>query len=236
MKIAIVDDEQQMYEQLQTYLKEALGDLAALTYYESGEAFLQAWQPHAFDLIILDIFMSGRTGVDVAKEIRKTDADVKLVFGTTSNEFAGESYEVNASYYLRKPFDRDKVKAMLDRLNMAEIERARAVKLPDGTSVMLRNILFVDCAAHRITVHCKRNRDIVLRANFSDIEALLCAYSYFFSPTKGIVLNFYEVVAQNGDTFKMSDGSLLPISRRKANEVLEAYSAFCFEQLRKEEI
>ena len=97
MKIAIVDDDLKMFERMQAYLKEALGGSAELAYFSSGEAFLQAWQPRAYDLVILDIFMAHLTGVEVAKEIRKTDADVKLVFSTTSNEFASESYEVNAT-------------------------------------------------------------------------------------------------------------------------------------------
>ena len=36
------------------------------------------------------------TGIDVARLIREKDKEVKLVFCTSSNEFAGESYEVNA--------------------------------------------------------------------------------------------------------------------------------------------
>lgn len=74
--------------------------------------------------------MDKLTGVDVARKIRERDSNVKIVFSTTSNEFASESYEVNACYYLRKPFGRDKVKVMLDRLNLTEIEKMRTVKLP----------------------------------------------------------------------------------------------------------
>ncbi len=55
----------------------------------------------------------------------------------------------------------------------------------------------------------------------------------FFCPSKGIIVNFYEVETQTGDTFRMCDGSILPISRRRAKEVAEAYSSFLFEQLRK---
>lgn len=46
--------------------------------------------------------MDKLTGVDVARKIRERDSNVKIVFSTTSNEFASESYEVNACYYLRK--------------------------------------------------------------------------------------------------------------------------------------
>ncbi len=233
MRIAIVDDDIQMYDRLHAYLNELLGDSSEIIGFPSGEEFLFAWKPGAFDLIILDIFMDRLTGMDVAREIRKTDRDVRIVFSTTSNEFASESYEVNACYYLHKPFGRDRVKAMLDRIDLAEIEKMRTAKLPDGTSVRLRNIIYVDFASHRVTLHCKHNDDTVVRASLSEIEPLLCAYPYFFSPSKGIIVNFYEVTAQTGDTFTMSDGRSIPISRRKAKEVLEAYSTFRFEILRK---
>lgn len=122
---------------------------------------------------------------------------------------------------------------MLDRIDLAQIEKMRTVQLPDGTSVVLRDIIYTDCAAHCITLHCKYGKSISVRANFSEIEALLCAYPYFFIPSKGIMVNFYEVAVQNADTFIMSDGCRIPISRRKSKEVMDAYSSFLFEQLRK---
>lgn len=233
MKIAMIDDDAQMLAGLKAHLNAALGNSAEILSFPSGEAFLEVWAPSAFDLIILDIFMGKLTGMDVAREIRKTDRQVYLVFCTTSNEFASESYEVNASYYLRKPIGQDQVKAMLDRIDLAQIERLRTVRLPDGTCVVLHDILYVDCAAHCITLHCKSGKSINIRANFSEIEELLCAYSYFFCPSKGLIVNFREVAAKNTDSFTLTDGSRIPISRRKAKEVMEAYSSFLFAAIRK---
>ena len=234
MKIAIVDDDIRIYEDLKSYLDEFLGNSAEFSYFPSGEAFLKEWKPEIFDLVILDIFMDKLTGMDVAREIRKIDSGVKIVFGTTSNEFASESYEVNACYYLHKPFGKERVKAMLDRLDLAKIESLRTVKLPDGTNAVLRDIIYIDCASHCVTLHGKKGNTVV-RLNFSETEPLFCSYPYFFSPTKGIIVNFYEVESQDGTVFRMSDGSLIPISRRKAKEVLDAYSSFLFEKLRKGE-
>ncbi len=233
MRIAIIDDDRRIYEHLQTYLGELLGAAAELTYFPSGEDFLRVWQPGAFDLIILDIFMDGINGMDTAREIRKSDIEVRIVFSTTSNEFASESYEVGACYYLHKPFGKDRIKAMLDRIDLSQIEKMRSVQLPDGSDIMLRSILYADYSSHCTTLHCKHGKNISVRASFSEVERLLCPYPYFFIPSKGLIVNFYEVAAQNADTFTMSDGSRIPISRRKAKEVTEAYSSFLFEQLRK---
>ena len=233
MRIAIIDDDRQIYKHLQTCFGELLGSAAELTYFPSGEDFLRVWQPGAFELIILDIFMDGINGMDTAREIRKSDTDVRIVFSTTSNEFASESYEVGACYYLHKPFGKDRIKAMLDRIGLAQIEKIRSIQLPDGTDVVLRSIIYADYSSHCTTLHCKYGKNISVRASFSEVEGLLCAYPYFFIPSKGLIVNFHEVAAQNTDTFTMSDGSRIPISRRKAKEVTEAYSSFLFEQLRK---
>lgn len=117
MRIAIVDDDAQMYALLHSLFRELLGNDADLTYFSGGEVFLRKWQPEAFDLIILDIFMDRLTGMEVAREIRRTDRSVKIAFCTTSNEYASESYEVNACYYLHKPFGKEHVKALLDRID-----------------------------------------------------------------------------------------------------------------------
>ena len=184
--------------------------------------------------------MDKLTGVDVARKIRERDSNVKIVFSTTSNEFASESYEVNACYYLRKPFGRDKVKVMLDRLNLAEIEKMRTVKLPDGTSAILRNIIYVDFSSHRVTLHCKYDVDTIVRTSFSEIESLLCAYPYFSSPTKGMLINFYEVAffdknniffdcsCDNFATFSRCMGCLCSRKQHRNHQCSKHHPVCCF--------
>ena len=78
MKIAVVDDDIQLYRNLRSYLEGLLKDFAEITYFSSGEAFLEAWKAKDFDFIILDIFMDGITGMEVARKVRETDSDVKI--------------------------------------------------------------------------------------------------------------------------------------------------------------
>lgn len=130
MKIALVDDDIQACDHLQACLDSLLGPSCTLTCYTSGEAFLAAWRPGLFDLVILDIFMAGISGVEVARTVRATDKTVKLVFCSSSNEFASESYEVNARDYLRKPFNCERVAAMLGRLELTELEHSHCARTP----------------------------------------------------------------------------------------------------------
>lgn len=95
MRFAIVDD----LGTERTLLKERLarqlrqrGTEAELLEFDSGEAFLAAEKAQRFTAAFLDIYMDGLSGMDVAKELRKTDADCLLVFTTTSTDHALEGF------------------------------------------------------------------------------------------------------------------------------------------------
>ena len=238
MRVAIVDDDRELLESLSSHISKALlaiGDNSKkISTFQSGEDFLALFKAGDFDLIVLDIFMGGILGIDVARKVRESDSDVRLVFCTTSNEFASESYEVNAHYYLHKPFTEKNVKSMLDRLGLDSYEFAKHITLSNGQSVILRNVIYTEYFGHNVTIHCKRGEDIVARVLHSEVESLLCENSYFSCCTKGVVVNFHEVTSLNGNDFTMSNGDMVPISRRKSKEVVDAYTKFKFDQLRKE--
>ena len=99
MRIAIVDDLETERAQLKTRLARQLrlrGAEAELLEFESGESFLAAEKEQRFTAAFLDIYMHGMSGMDAAKELRKTDADCLLVFTTTSTDHALEGFQVRA--------------------------------------------------------------------------------------------------------------------------------------------
>lgn len=238
MRVALVDDDREQQELLLKLVSKELtsiGDTAhKITTYESGEAFLADWHTDAFDLIILDIFMDKLTGVDVAHEIRETDNNVRLVFCTSSNEFASESYDVNARYYLQKPITETNVAKMFQRLNLENVEQLRMATLPDGHKLVLRHILYTDYANHIVNIHLKDGQPHKLRTSHTQLEEILIPFGYFFSPTKGVIINFYEVTKLAEDSLTLSNGDVIHIARRKQNECKEAYTKFRFNKMRKE--
>lgn len=120
-----------------------------------GKRCWRTGRPGAFELVVLDIYMGGATGMEVARRLRAGDGQVRLAFATSSNDFASESYEVGACYYLRKPFRPEGVRAMLERLDLEALERSRRLRLPDGSQVVLRSIRYAASDGHRVTLHCK---------------------------------------------------------------------------------
>ena len=239
MKIALVDDELTQLMNLKNLLATQLQTLIPesshlIDTYRSGQSFLDHWSAGQYDVIILDIFMGGITGVEVAKKIRLTDRDVKLVFCSHSHEFATESYEVNAQYYLLKPATQGSITNMLRRLNLELIQLQEFVTLPDGHDVILRDIVFTEYYNHVVTLYMKNKESYRIRTNHAIVEDLLTPCGFIHSPSKGILVNFHEVTAVSDDSFTMSEGTVLPISRRKNKEIQTAYIKFRFQKMRAE--
>ena len=239
MRIALVDDEASQLQHLEALLVKELEVLSRHTpyridTYQNAQFFLEQWTAGNYDVIILDIFMCGITGIDVATQIRLTDPYVKLVFCSQSNDFASESYLVNAQYYLIKPATQDSISNMLKRLNLDQIQQIQTCTLPDGHIIIQRQILYTEYYNHVIYIHLKGGEIHHLRAKHSDLEDLLISCGYICSPNRGILINFHEVTKMQDTNVLMSDGTMLPISRRKSKEVRAAYAKFYFQKMRME--
>ena len=232
MKIAIVDDRPEELNRILQFTQNALPQAKLFTF-PSGEAFLETWKQGEYDLILLDIFMDKILGIDVARKVREDDTDVRLVFCTTSNEFACESYEVGANYYLQKPISEASFAKMLQMIHLDHYEKNRFITLPDGQKIVLRNITYTEYYNHTIIIHSKKRADLQTRMSQTEWEELLKGHEFFSACSKGIVVNFYEVEKIENGMFVLQNGDSVPISRRKAKEVTESYAHFRFEQMRK---
>ena len=232
MRIALVDDTPMELKILSEIIDIELPEAEVLTF-PNGETFLKSWESASFDLILLDIYMDELHGIDVAKKIRETDFDVRIVFCTTSNEFASESYEVGANYYLQKPVSSTSFQRMLKMIRLSEYELNRFVTLPDGQRIVLRNITYTEYYNHSIIIHSKKRADLQTRMSQMEWEALLSEYNFLYSCSKGIVVNFYEVDRVENGMFLLYNGESVPISRRKTKEMTESYAHFRFKQMRK---
>ncbi len=116
--ILIVEDEPELVKVLRSYLENANFDV--LTAYR-GDTGLTAWQMHQPDLVLLDLNLPGKDGLDVAREIRRK-SDTPIIMLTARVEETDQliGLELGADDYIVKPFSPRvvvaKVRAVLRRL------------------------------------------------------------------------------------------------------------------------
>ncbi len=238
MNIAIVDDEELYLNTLKDMLERSVSALglegAHIEGYSSANEFLSVMEAGKYDVIILDIYMDGMNGIDLAGKIRALDASVALAFCTSSNEFASQSYELDAKYYLNKPASEEKVASMLKRLDIAKIARNKALRLPDGFRVLLRHILYTEYINHSVKFYIYGQEPHTIYASHGDVEKLLLSHKGFCVINKGCIVNLSQVSKIGANEFLMQNGNVVPIARRRFKEIESTYTKYRFELMESE--
>lgn len=202
---------------------------------DSGEALLDAFVPGVFDVIFLDIYLNGFNGVETARRIRRLDDRCCLVFSSSSTDFVTDSYEVNASWYLTKPYGYEKVKQALARCGELLLEKARFITVPGQNGQIrlpLHQIAWTECENRKILVHFKDgSRTYVMLRQREMAEALLY-HPCFCDCMKGLIINFEAVEKLSDNCFVLQDGHTLPVSRLKYRAVRERFLEYFYSQMR----
>ena len=116
-KILVADDEIKIRETLSDYLT-AKG--FAVTLAKDGETAVYSAEGESFDLIILDVLMPKKDGLEACKEIRKfTDVPILFLSALGQEENLLKGYKYGADDYIVKPFPLavlcEKISAMIRR-------------------------------------------------------------------------------------------------------------------------
>ena len=117
IRIAVCDDNSEFLERTVHMIEkwsEQSRIPAEILRFDNGDALIEKNAVVRIDIIFLDIIMPFLNGMDTAKELRQVNNAVKIVFLTSSPEFALESYSVKAKDYLLKPITYEKIKEILD--------------------------------------------------------------------------------------------------------------------------
>src|SRR5699024_1320048 len=125
LRLAICDDLPEEREALLALLEQApIATVCAQ--FASSEELLEAFRPGGFDLLLMDIYMDGMTGVEAVRKIREMDETIPIAFTTTSTEHTLESYRLSVLKYLEKPV---RQKDINDLLHLVKLQRDSVPRL-----------------------------------------------------------------------------------------------------------
>jgi CheY-like chemotaxis protein len=100
--VLIVDDEKVMRESLRDWLKDSYDVTTA----ETGEETMEMVKDRDFDALILDVRLTGKSGIDVLKEVKQIKPHINCIVMTAypSVELAVEAMKAGAIEFIVKPF------------------------------------------------------------------------------------------------------------------------------------
>lgn len=194
--------------------------------YDNGDELLKSAVQTRFDAVFLDIIMPLLNGLDTARELRRGDASVPIIFLTSSPEFALESYEVKAFNYLLKPIDKVRLTAVLDdcaQLVGSEPKTAVIKTVFGWQKLYLDNVECVEAQNKKTVFHLKDGVDVESTEPLHNLENRLPQEAGFFKCHRS-----YVVCLQNVDRFDSSElttfsGRRVPIARGYNKAFKEAY-------------
>ncbi len=123
MRILCLDDEPLALKMLEQAVKEAKPDAKVSAYRKQADLLEEAKQ-NGCDVVFLDIHMRGMNGVELARELKKVNPKMNIIFVTGFSEYAGEAMKLHASGYIMKPVTAEEVKRELGELRFPIIPKS----------------------------------------------------------------------------------------------------------------
>lgn len=230
MQIAVCDDE----KEIRDMFAEKIGKLypkADLSLYQSGEELLlSAGEP---DILLLDIQMPGKNGMETAKELRKRNKTVIIIFVTALDDFVFQAFDVGAFHYLVKPFDDGKfAEVLLNAVKQFEekkkLERAgRKREKPslmittggEHISVNLEDIVYAEVFDRKVILHTM-DADIEYYGKMKELEEK--AGDEFFRTHRAYLVNFGFIRKYDATTVYLKKGQAL-MAKQNYGEFVKQY-------------
>ena len=236
ISIAICDDESQELERahslLTGYMQEHPQYEITIHSFSAPLELLSYVTKHGgFDILLLDIYMTGMLGTDAARELRQLGDHGELIFITTSRDHAIEAFEVEATQYLIKPYAEAGIFAALDRV-MQRINRDRRVivtlKTSEGmTRLAIRDVVFTETGRNNYQiVHTIQGKKMEVRMTATELFELLAQNKYFVRCGASINLNLKYIRQISKDTITFDTGEQLAYPYRAYHKLKEAFLRF----------
>lgn len=236
IKIAFCDDDMevlhQMNELIDRYRVERNEDITYAAFQSPFELLTEIEKGIRPDILFLDVVMPGQNGMDVAKEIRQYDTNMKIIFLTSSPEFAVESYSVGAYFYQFKPIWEESFFRLMDAV-LAECEKKKKNSLilrsKDGiTRIDLQQLEYCEVLGRKLLFHLENGAVLESAGSLDDLAGQLMQYSNFFRPHRSFLVNMEYIQNISSRSIKMVNDAEIPIPHGKCSEIKNTYMEYAF--------
>ena len=236
MKVAVCDDELQVLETLssfldqycETYHREIKYDL----FRSPIELFSRMEQGGCYDVLFLDILMKGDNGIDVAREIRKQDENVKIIFLTSSSDYAVQSYTVGAFFYQLKPMKKEEFTELMEKV-FAEWLKEKSeyfiVKCKNGFHrIDVEQLEYCEVVNRSLVLYLHNGCELKSSIKIQELEDTLSRFGCFIRPHRSYLINMKFIESISVKCIDMTCKAKIPIPHGKYTQIKECYLEYAF--------
>ena len=234
MKILIYDDDLEELTHLSELLESLLSkrhiqaDVQGVSTQQDFHNYLAQEEP---DVVFLDIYLDDEAmGTELAKELREAKKNFSLIFVSTSNSYAWESYAVGADYYLLKPVTEASLGAALDKLEV--FHPTQLITIDTGRRYLSFNIdkiVAIEIRDKLCYIHTVSGivREYCPLYTFEE----LLQHDCFLKVNRSVIINMHYVEGLEEDTFVMPDGLPAVVRSREQKQMRALYLDWTFKNL-----
>lgn len=161
---------------------------------------------------LIKIEMGAVDGVTMAKELRKNNDTVQIVFITGYSDYISEGYEVAALHYLMKPVKEEKLCSVLDRAaeKLAKNEKVLTFEVGgEMVRVPIYQIRYADVFGNYVTIHA--SSDTTVKMTLCELEKQLD--ERFYRVGRSTIVNLTQISRVTKTEIKLADGTAIPLPR-----------------------
>lgn len=234
LRIAICDDDLRELSLISGLLNQYQAEKEPSLKYDAFSNaidLLDAIKRKDYHILLLDVLMPGLNGIEAAREIRGFDKEIKIIFLTSSRDFAVESYSVDAHYYMLKPGTAQKFFPILDRifLELHHKEDFMQIKTSSGfTRIPYGTIEYLEVFNKKLWFHLADGTIKEINGSLSNFEDILCCRKEFIKVHRSYIVNMESILSLSLKELTTLTKKTVPISRLLCNQVREAYMQYLF--------
>ncbi len=232
MHIAVCDDNLDELSRISSLLEDYGHEIdSSVTYEVFHSAFdlLETMKLRQFDLLLLDILMPGITGMDAAKEIRRSDSEIPIIFLTSSREYAVESYRVGAMDYIMKPASKDEIFPSIGKQLTRVSQEGAYLTLKTGSGIIklpFSQIVYVEVINRSVQFVLTNGEIREAYGYLTDYESDLLINPHFYKAHRSYVVNLRQVTELNKEGFTTILGKTVPVAREAFSKAKAAYMKY----------
>lgn len=227
--ILLCDDEVKVLDRTKKYVNSIrckLKDDIDIETYLDAESVLKRMRnsEECSDILITDIDMPGLSGMEMVRILRDEGLDIILIFMTAHSEYVFKSFEYFPFRYIRKEFMETELlpalQAACEKVN-ASRDISLTIKTRDGIlTVRTRDILYYELENRKCVIYTIQNKQYETWKKISELRKKMGELdSSFLQIYRGCMVNKNYVKTIKKDMIVLENGTELPISRRKKQEI-----------------
>lgn len=225
----IVDDEVNAIKMLEDTINEVYPSLNIICSYSAWREAIIAINKKEFDILFLDIDLSGRSGFDLLSLL--SGIDCEIIFVTAHEEFAINAFQYPATGYVLKPVEDiilfkaiEKAIHNIDK-KTARSTQANKIAIPNNRGldyVEQSSIIYIEALAKNTRIKAN-HKEYISSQSFGFYKKHLTSYP-FYQVHRSFIINLMCIERyESFGVIIMNDSSSIPIARNLREDFLKRF-------------